>query len=296
MNSQQLSCFVCVAEKLSFTKASEQLYLSVPTVTHHIKMLEYELNTTLFIRDKHKVSLTEDGKSFYDEAKNILRIENDFKQRLSNKEETLKIICTSYSELSLISLVIRQLDNIRPEIFVKKYSEGLYMINHDETDVMLGSENMLLEDKELILDSCKNMSAYLVLNKDDPLSLKNNIYFKDLENKTIIRIDDQLIPFFSKNRIKDLLNIHKGRSNDFICQDELVCLSLIEAGYGLSVFPEYRLPKYLSSQFVIKSIEENEPYKYGLIIKKGNKSNALKLFREKFNTIIKNYRFNDDIQ
>ena len=62
------------------------------------------------------------------------------------------------------------------------------------------------------------------------------------------------------------------------------------------MFPEYRLPKYLSSQFVIKSIEENEPYKYGLIIKKGNKSNALKLFREKFNTIIKNYRFNDDIQ
>ena len=33
MNTQQLQCFLYVAEKLNFTKAAEALYLSVPTVT-----------------------------------------------------------------------------------------------------------------------------------------------------------------------------------------------------------------------------------------------------------------------
>ena len=65
MNSQQLQCFLCVADKLNFTKASEELYLSTPTVTHHIKNLEEELNTLLFIRTSRMVKLTEAGTMFY---------------------------------------------------------------------------------------------------------------------------------------------------------------------------------------------------------------------------------------
>ena len=49
MNKQQLQCFACVAEYLNFTKVSEELFLTVSTVTHHIQSLESELNTKLFI-------------------------------------------------------------------------------------------------------------------------------------------------------------------------------------------------------------------------------------------------------
>ncbi len=72
MNSQQLQCFLCVADKLNFTKASEELYLSTPTVTHHIKNLEEELNTLLFIRTSRMVKLTEAGTMFYNDAKEIM--------------------------------------------------------------------------------------------------------------------------------------------------------------------------------------------------------------------------------
>lgn len=50
MNTQQLRCFVCVAEYLNFTKAANELYLTVPTVTHHVQSLEEELGTKLFER------------------------------------------------------------------------------------------------------------------------------------------------------------------------------------------------------------------------------------------------------
>lgn len=43
MNTQQLRCFLMVADKLNFTKAAQALYFSVPTVTHHIQNLESEL-------------------------------------------------------------------------------------------------------------------------------------------------------------------------------------------------------------------------------------------------------------
>ena len=71
MNSQQLQCFIYVAERLNFTKAAEALYLSVPTVTHHIKSLEEELGIQLFYRSSRVVKLTENGEKFYFDAKDI---------------------------------------------------------------------------------------------------------------------------------------------------------------------------------------------------------------------------------
>ena len=64
MNTQQLQCFVTVADKLSFTRAAQELYFSVPSVTHHIRQLEAELKTQLFIRNQKIVKLTEAGITF----------------------------------------------------------------------------------------------------------------------------------------------------------------------------------------------------------------------------------------
>ena len=61
MNLQQLQCFIHVAERLNFSKAAESLYLSVPTVTHHIKSLEEEVKTQLFYRSSRVVKLTANG-------------------------------------------------------------------------------------------------------------------------------------------------------------------------------------------------------------------------------------------
>ncbi len=295
MNTQQLKCFIAVADNLSFTKASEMLFLAVPTVTHHIKSLEYELDTTLFIRNKHQVSLTSDGRNFYNQALNILKIEDDFKNNLSNKEKTIKIICTSYSELDLLVNVFKEFKEYKPNITVKDYSQALYMLKHLDGDLMLGSDNMIIEEKELELKAYKKVTSYLILRKDNPLNQKKKIYFEDLEDKQIIRLSNILIPFYSRNKIKDLLNIHAGRTNDFTCDDELVALSMIEMNMGVAIIPEYRIPKFLDPSLTIRSIEENDPFKYGLIIKKDNDSVIIDKFIKSFNKTFKNYTFNNDI-
>ena len=68
MNTQQLECFVRIADKLNFTKVAEELYITAPAVAHHIINLE-ELNTSLFIRTSKMVKSTEPGSLFYSEAK-----------------------------------------------------------------------------------------------------------------------------------------------------------------------------------------------------------------------------------
>lgn len=54
----RLRVFLSVATKLSFTKASEELFITQPAVTRHIKELESELEVRLFDRVGNKTFLT----------------------------------------------------------------------------------------------------------------------------------------------------------------------------------------------------------------------------------------------
>jgi len=73
MDLRQLQYFVAVAETLSFTRASEILYVSQPTLSNQISELERELGAELLIRTKRSVMLTPVGAAFLKDARELLR-------------------------------------------------------------------------------------------------------------------------------------------------------------------------------------------------------------------------------
>lgn len=68
MNTFQLTCFLAVAETLSFARAAEQLHVTQPAVTQQIKSLEKELNVKLFRRNTRTVRMTMAGSAFLEDA------------------------------------------------------------------------------------------------------------------------------------------------------------------------------------------------------------------------------------
>lgn len=74
MEIRTLKYFVTVAEELNITKAANILNMSQPPLSNQIKGLETELNTTLFIRGKRHLELTESGKLLYRRAKEIISL------------------------------------------------------------------------------------------------------------------------------------------------------------------------------------------------------------------------------
>lgn len=73
INLNFLKYYYEVANVRNITKASELLNISQPALTKALKEVEKELNTTLLIRNKKGVSLTEKGKILYEYTKVVLQ-------------------------------------------------------------------------------------------------------------------------------------------------------------------------------------------------------------------------------
>ncbi|MFP5040545.1 LysR family transcriptional regulator [Parasediminibacterium sp. JCM 36343] len=73
MELRHLRYFLALAEELSFIKASEKLFISQPPLSRQIKELEDELNARLFDRNNKRVQLTEAGKYFEKEVRQLLQ-------------------------------------------------------------------------------------------------------------------------------------------------------------------------------------------------------------------------------
>jgi DNA-binding transcriptional LysR family regulator len=79
MDIHQLKVFTSVFKNKSFSKASDELYLTQPTVSEHVKSLEEELNCRLFDRLGRTIIPTKEAEALYSHAMEIIEKANNIK-------------------------------------------------------------------------------------------------------------------------------------------------------------------------------------------------------------------------
>lgn len=90
MDIRHLTYFLEVARLKSFTKASQSLYVSQPTISKMIKNLETELGIKLFYRNGRQVELTDAGQSMYVQAQEITKSFQNLTSELNDIMEVKK--------------------------------------------------------------------------------------------------------------------------------------------------------------------------------------------------------------
>lgn len=117
-NLSRYKIFLCVAQCLSISKASEQLYISQPAVSSCIKKLEENLGVTLFIRKARGVILTENGKILYKSVKQALGTLTDTEKNLMNAKSAgrLRIAASNVLCKYMLMPYLKQFTEKYPEV------------------------------------------------------------------------------------------------------------------------------------------------------------------------------------
>jgi DNA-binding transcriptional LysR family regulator len=82
----RLKVFYTVAQRLSFTKAAVELYITQPAITKHIKGLEQQLDVQLFRRNGNSIQLTTAGKILVQYAEKIFQTYTELETELAHFE------------------------------------------------------------------------------------------------------------------------------------------------------------------------------------------------------------------
>lgn len=90
MISFQYKVFIEVASHLSFSKASEVLFISQPAVSKHVKKLEAEIGLPLFDRKGNTISLTPSGEKLMEYLHGAMKIQRQIEFDLEIVKNQLK--------------------------------------------------------------------------------------------------------------------------------------------------------------------------------------------------------------
>ena len=92
MIDQRIITFLCVCENMNYTKASQELHITQPAVSQHIRFLEERYNTKLFTYQDRKLALTKAGKILYETMSVIRNDEEIMIKRMQEKQSTIELV------------------------------------------------------------------------------------------------------------------------------------------------------------------------------------------------------------
>lgn len=147
MEFKQLESFTAVVRLGSFTRAAEQLYISQPTISTHIRMLEEELGTRLILRTTKSIDVTAEGRKLCEHAVNILQLRDRMIRDCSPGAK--KIIHVGASTIPSAYV----LPKVLPE-FGRTHPDTYFVIHQSDSQGVIDSLRDGLNDVGLIGMDC----------------------------------------------------------------------------------------------------------------------------------------------
>lgn len=286
MTTQQLQCFLRVAERLNFTKAAQELYLSVPTVTHHIQNLETELGTKLLIRTSRKVQLTPAGISFYQDASEIYGKILVASKRIHNLDrkgvQVLQIGCVTNTELERLTFPLKKLHQEFPKklphITVDDYFKLEKMFENKQLDIIISTRTMTedLSTGSFIPVCQMNELAVMSPEMYDELgygtaSQLPEFHLDAARDYPLVTLHQRLLPFRSSNKFQQDMMTYIRNHIHLACENDQAALLLARSGYGVAILPEFYLPRQMNDLKILP-VAGTRPMDYGFTIQEKSKA------------------------
>ncbi len=135
MNTKQIDYCIELAHTLNFSRAADNMFVSQPTFSYQIRLLEEEIGFSIFDRSGRGASLTPAGRQF---VSYLIHMREEMKRAIEQGQN----FSSKYREDISISLMVRQAVYFLPEA-IKLFTSKIYLIT--DKDDILAKKNIITE-------------------------------------------------------------------------------------------------------------------------------------------------------
>ena len=197
MTLLQLKYFEVLARVLHFTRASQELNISQPSLSYAMNELEIELGVKLFKKDNRRIGLTVYGERFLPYVTKALSTLDDGVKLVEKMSEggqkSLKIGYILSLASSLIPAVIHDIhaagvDSDLTFNFVEDNSDSIFQMLHDsEIDIAFSTNTAPWAESVPVL----RQALYLAVSADHPLAERGSVCLDDFIREPLVVLDKQ---------------------------------------------------------------------------------------------------------
>ena len=242
MTTKQIDYCIEVAHTLNFSRAADNLFVSQPTFSYQIRLLEEEIGFTIFERNGKGAALTPAGAQF---VTFLTSMREDLKRAIEQGQN----FSAKYKDSISISLMVRPAVFFLPEamrLFAEtnpevqilplfQYEGGVETFLRNEVDILFALKEQTRQIPGIHVHDLFESHIYLIAQRDDPLAAKNLITQEDLYGRTL------MVGGGSPQALKAVQHrlIATGQIDYFNSADHDTTLTNVAAGRGVCLAPGF---------------------------------------------------------
>lgn len=236
MEIKQLEYFRAIVEAGTISGAARELHMTQPPLSYQIKMMEEELKVSLFLRGTKRITLTEAGKTLYEQAEKILTLTELTKSEVlkSSQATTLHIGMTP-STVSMMSDYLQQFARRYPQIRFDIHEGSTFtlkeQIENQQVDITTLRTPIALSGCE-VKSLAKERLLAMAIPEYPLFEGKTSVSLRELIDQPLIlsrRYQKYMLSVFEKAGVTQ--NIYCA------CEDARTALVIAEKGLGIAILP-----------------------------------------------------------
>ena len=242
MNTKQIDYCIELARTQNFSRGAENMFVSQPTFSYQIRLLEEEVGFSIFERNGKGASLTPAGQQFVsyltgmrEEMKHAIEQGQNFSAKYA---DNISIVMSVRQALYFLPEAIRIFEKEQPGVQITpmfNYVHGLEVFLKNEADIFFALTEQTKHIPGITVHKLFDSRIYLIADINDPLAAKNTISEEDIYGRTL------MVGGGSPEALRSVQQrlISSGKISYFNSPDHDSTLTNVAAGKGICLAPGF---------------------------------------------------------
>ncbi|MBP2626745.1 MAG: transcriptional regulator, LysR family [Firmicutes bacterium] len=192
MDIRHLTYFIEVAHHRSFTKAAQALHITQPSISKMIKLLEDELDVTLFYRSAKQIELTDAGKALLYQSQQIVNsfqnLTSDLADVINSKKGAITIGLPPMVGARFFPQIISDFTTLHPQISLTLLEVGSQkvQVGIDDGSLDIGVVMLPIDEDIFEMFPIVNEPMMLIVHPEHTLAEKAIVDLSQLKDENFI--------------------------------------------------------------------------------------------------------------